>query len=105
MLRGVVFVAGLGLILGLAGPNPVGTEPARAANCYSQGQVRQAVQAGQVIQLSSVLAQIRAAVPGQIVTQPELCDMGGQLVYLVDVLNQGVVTHVQIDAHTGSISY
>jgi uncharacterized membrane protein YkoI len=63
------------------------------------------VASGQAIQLSSVLAQIRAAVPGQIVTEPMLCDMGGRLVYQVDVLHQGTVTHVQIDAQTGSISY
>ena len=105
MSRPALFVATLGLVLGLVGPARIGPVPALAAGCYSQGQVRQAVQAGQAIQLSSVLAQIRAAVPGQIVTEPLLCDMGGRLIYLVDVLHDGVLTHVQIDAQTGGITY
>ncbi len=105
MSRGAAFVAVLGLLLALGWPAAVDVRPAEAASCMSQGQARAAVQSGQAIQLSGVLAQIRAAVPGQIVSEPLLCDTGGRLVYMVDVLNQGVVTHVQIDAHTGSISY
>lgn len=105
MSREVFFVAVLGLACGLIWSTTVGVQPAVAGSCLSQGEVRNAVQSGQVIQLSSVLAQIRAAVPGQIVSEPRLCNVGGRLVYVVDVLHQGVVTHVQIDAHTGSISY
>ena len=105
MLRAALSVLSLSAALGLTGPAGLGADSAAAASCYSQGQVRQAVQAGQVIQLSSVLNQIRAAVPGEIVSQPMLCDVGGRLVYLVDVLSGGNVTAVQIDAQTGSISY
>jgi uncharacterized membrane protein YkoI len=105
MLRRVLPALSLATVLGLTGPAGLGVDSAVAASCYSQAQVRQAVQAGQVIQLSSVLNQIRAAVPGQIVSQPMLCDMGGRMVYLVDVLSGGAVTHVQIDAQTGSINY
>ena len=101
MLREALSVLSLGFALGLTGPD----DPAAAASCYSAGEVRAAVQQGQVIQLSSVLNQIRAAVPGEIVTQPMLCDVGGRLVYLVDVLYGGTVTHVQIDAQTGGINY
>lgn len=105
MLRAALSVFSLAALLGLAAPAGLSVDSASAASCYSQQQVRQAVQTGQVIQLSSVLNQIRAAVPGQIVSQPMLCDMGGRMVYLVDVLSGGAVTHVQIDAQTGSIAY
>jgi uncharacterized membrane protein YkoI len=64
--------------------------------------MRAAVQGGQAIPLSSVLGQIRAT--GQVLSTPQLCNMGGRLVYLVNVLVNGQVTHLQVDAQSGSIS-
>lgn len=82
----------------------LGSRPALAAQCYSSGQTRQMVQSGQAVSLSQVLGQIKAV--GQIVSSdPLLCDVGGRLVYLVDVLAGGKVVHVQVDAQTGSINY
>ncbi len=78
--------------------------PALADECYSAGQTRQMVQQGQAVPLSGVLGQIKAI--GQIVSSDALlCNVGGRLVYLIDVLQNGNVIHVQVDAQSGQITY
>ncbi|HVY20487.1 MAG TPA: PepSY domain-containing protein [Bauldia sp.] len=78
--------------------------PAMADQCYSPAEARAMVQQGQAQPLSSVLRQIRAI--GQIVsTDAMLCDVGGRLVYLIDVIQNGNVIHVQVDATSGQITY
>jgi hypothetical protein len=78
--------------------------PAMADECYSAGQTRQMVQQGQAVPLSGVLGQIKAI--GQIVSSDALlCNVGGRLVYLIDVLKGGNVIHVQVDAQSGQITY
>jgi hypothetical protein len=75
-----------------------------ADECYSAGQTRQMVQQGQAVPLSGVLGQIKAI--GQIVSSDALlCNVGGRLVYLIDVLKGGNVIHVQVDAQSGQITY
>ncbi len=71
--------------------------------CLSPGEARAAVQNGEVIALSSVLGQIRQSAGGQIVSVPALCNMGGRLVYFLDVLTAGRIMHLQVDARTGRI--
>jgi hypothetical protein len=101
MARRVLLAATLWIALFLTSGAPGVSSPV-AANCLSAGQVRAAVQGGQAIPLSSVLGQIRAT--GQVLSSPQLCNMGGRLVYLVNVLVDGRVTHLQVDAQSGSIS-
>jgi uncharacterized membrane protein YkoI len=79
--------------------------PARAQSCLSQDQVRAAVDSGAAISLSDVVGQIRAQVGGEILSSPMLCDYGGRLVYVVNVLSDGQVTRLNVDAQTGAISY
>jgi uncharacterized membrane protein YkoI len=78
--------------------------PASAQTCYSTAQARAAVQAGQVMSLSSLIGAISAAVPGQIVSS-QLCNINGHDVYLVGVLSNGRVVQVRVDAATGRVSY
>jgi hypothetical protein len=90
----------LGAALALAGT----VAPASAEQCYSAAETRAMVQQGQAMPLSGVLGQIRAV--GQIVSSDAmLCNMGGRLVYLIDVLKDGQVIHVQVDATSGQITY
>jgi uncharacterized membrane protein YkoI len=88
----------------LAGPEVIGASPASAQACLSQSDVRAAVDSGRAIPLSSVLGQIRATVGGEVLSS-SLCDYGGQLVYLVNVLSGGQVTRLTVDAQSGAISY
>ncbi len=106
MFRESLRTLAFGLALFLAGPAGVGAVPAAADQCLSAAETRAAVASGQAVPLSSVLRAIRAAVPGDIVRQ-QLCEMGGRLIYLVDVYSSAGAntTHVQIDAQTGSINY
>ena len=94
----------LGTALVLGGTAGVGVTPAAANQCYSSGQTRQMVQSGQAISLSNVLGSINAI--GEIVSSDALlCDVGGRLVYLIDVINNGNVIHVQVDARSGALNY
>jgi hypothetical protein len=78
--------------------------PALADQCYSSAQTRQMVQQGQAVPLSGVLGQINAI--GKIVSSDALlCNVGGRLVYLIDVIQNGNVIHVQVDAQSGQITY
>jgi uncharacterized membrane protein YkoI len=90
------------LFLSVAAVPPGGAE---AQSCLSQDQVRAAVDSGQAIPLSDVLGQIRAQVGGEILSSPMLCDYGGRLVYVLNVLSDGQVTRLNVDAQTGAISY
>src|SRR6478736_6014109 len=90
----------LGLALCLAGPLGA-SAPASAQACLSPGQARQAAQSGQIMPLSRVLNQIRKAGQGEIVPPPQLCNIGGRYVYVVNVLSKnGQVTQLTVDAAT-----
>lgn len=89
----------------VAGPALVAAPPAMAQSCLSQSQVREAVDNGLAIPLSNVIGQIRATVGGEILSSPALCDYGGRLVYVLNVLSNGQVTRLTVDAQTGAISY
>jgi uncharacterized membrane protein YkoI len=54
--------------------------------------------------LSSLIGQIQAVAPGQIVSS-QLCMVGGRYVYLVSVLVGGQVHQLRVDAASGGISY
>ncbi len=105
MIRRTLSALALVAALNVAGPVGIGAGPAAAQACLSQGDARAAVESGRAIPLSSVLGQIRATVGGEILSSPALCDFGGRLVYLVNVLSGGQVTRLSVDAQTGAISY
>jgi uncharacterized membrane protein YkoI len=100
MIRKILLALAVGTAIAVFGPHR-----ADAQACLSQDAVRVAVQNGQAVPLSSVLDQIRAQVGGEILPNPSLCDYGGRLIYIVNVLSDAQVTRVQVDARTGSISY
>jgi len=101
MIRKILLALAVGTAIAVFGPHKADAQ----GGCLSQDQVRVAVETGQAVSLSSVLSQIRATVAGDILPGPELCDYGGRLVYVVNVLANGQVTRLQVDAQTGSISY
>ncbi len=77
---------------------------AQAAGCLSAGEARAAVQSGQVMALSRMLGQIRASAGGEILPPPKLCERGGRLVYMVNVLSpKGKVKKLTVDAANGRI--
>jgi uncharacterized membrane protein YkoI len=82
----------------------VGPSPASAQTCYSAAETRAVVQSGQILPLSSLIGQIQAVAPGQIVSS-QLCMVGGRYVYLVSVLVGGQVHQLRVDAASGGISY
>jgi uncharacterized membrane protein YkoI len=93
----------LGLLLGASGLLVPGS-PAVAADCLSSSEARSAAAAGQVVPLSQILGEIRAAARGDILPTPELCKAGGRFVYLVKVLSPGgQVTRLTVDAASGAI--
>lgn len=97
MFRQSVAALSLGVALVVAGP-------ASADQCYSPAQTRAMVQSQGLVSLSGVLGKIKAI--GQLVsTDALLCDVGGTLVYLIDVIADGNVIHIQVDARTGAITY
>ncbi len=102
MFRRILSIAAFGLALMLSAP--LGFASVAEAGCLSASEARAAVQSGQVIPLSRVLKQIRKAAGGEILPPPQLCDVGGQYVYLVNVLSRdGQVTRLTVDASSGSI--
>jgi hypothetical protein len=105
MIRRILFTLSLGVALSLGGPAGHGAAPAAAQACLSQNDVRAAVESGRAIPLSSVLGQIRASVGGEILSSPMLCDFGGQLMYVINVLSAGNIVRVQVSAANGAISY
>ncbi len=93
----------LGLTVLTAGASaPV--DVAEAANCLSDRDARSAVQSGDAVSLSKMIKRIRSATGGEIVPPPKLCNQGGRLVYVINVLApNGQVTKVTVDAASGSI--
>ena len=95
------------LIVGLAllglGPPGLGAS-AYAQGCLSAGDARAAVASGQVVPLSRILGQLRQAAGGEILPGPQLCKLGGQFVYFVNVLSpDGAVKRLTVDAASGNI--
>jgi uncharacterized membrane protein YkoI len=70
--------------------------------CYSDAQIRTAIQAGQAKPLSSLLTAIRARFAGGQVVSSRLCPNGARLAYYVSVLVGGRVQEVRLDAATGA---
>jgi hypothetical protein len=103
MIRRILLTLPVAVALSLAGPTGQGAAPAAAQACLSQNEVRAAVDSGRAIPLSSVLGQLRAT--GEVLSSPMLCDFSGQLMYVVNVLANGQVTRVYVNAANGAISY
>jgi Peptidase propeptide and YPEB domain len=102
MIKTTLLTLMLGMTLLIAGASgPEGG--ARAAGCLTSNEARAAVQSGQAVSLSQILGRIRSAAGGEIVPPPQLCNQGGQLVYIVNVLSGGQVTKLTVDAKTGNI--
>jgi hypothetical protein len=90
-------------LIALAFPG-VGTAAPYGEGCLSAGDARAAVQSGQIVALSQILGAIRAAAGGEVLPSPQLCNMGGRLVYLVNVLSRGgAVKRLTVDAQSGAI--
>lgn len=99
MLTTLLVAAAL-LTTGLTAPDM----SAQAAGCLSSGEARSAVQSGAALPLSKMLGRIRSSAGGEILPPPKLCDRGGRLVYMVNVLSPGgQVTKLTVDASSGSI--
>ena len=80
------------------------TSSAFADGCLSPGEARAVAQSGEIVPLSRVIGQIRAAANGEILPPPQLCNIGGRYVYLVNVLTRdGQVTRLTVDASSGNI--
>jgi len=106
MIRKILSTLSLAVALSLSGPAGHGAAPAAAQSCLSQSQVLAAVQSGQAVSLANFLGAISAATGGgQVLSSPMLCDFGGQLMYVVNVLSGGQVTRLHVNAQTGAISY
>ena len=75
---------------------------AQAGGCYSDQQIRGAVQQGQAVPLSNLIGQIQARFGGQVVSS-RLCNMGGRLAYFVTLLVGGQVREIRVDAVSGAI--
>ncbi|MEX0853639.1 MAG: hypothetical protein WD036_10225, partial [Bauldia sp.] len=58
---------------------------------------------GEGVPRASVLGRITAATGGEILSLPRLCNIGGRLVYMLNVLVAGQVRQVTIDGASGSI--
>ena len=91
----------LAAALFLVGPAGVGTAPAFAQSCLSQGEARAAVSSGQAAPLSNFVGGLRSM--GQVVSSC-LARRGGRLVYVVSIVkSNGQVTNVVMDATTGQM--
>jgi len=80
----------------------VAAPAAAQAGCYSDQQIRGAVQQGQAVPLSNLIGQIQARFGGQVVSS-RLCSNGGRLAYFVTLLVGGQVREIRIDAISGVI--
>jgi hypothetical protein len=104
MFRSVLSAILLGLAVLGVGTIGSGGPPAYAQGCVSAGEARSYVQSGDVVPLSQVLSAIRSAAGGEILPPPRLCNVGGRLVYLVNVLSRGgEVRRLTVDARSGNI--
>jgi hypothetical protein len=84
-------------------PLPLPIPQPSPPGCMSAADARALAQAGQVVPLSTVLGQIRQSANGRIVSPLLLCDLGGRLVYFLDVLVGGRVVRLQVDGRTGRV--
>jgi hypothetical protein len=99
--RILIFIA-LAAVVSVSSFGPASS--AFADGCLSPGEARAAAQSGQIVPLSRIVGQIRAAANGEILPPPQLCNVGGRYVYLVNVLTRGgQVTRLTVDASSGSI--
>ncbi|MCC5979477.1 MAG: PepSY domain-containing protein [Salinarimonas sp.] len=74
------------------------------ASCLSQGEMREAVAAGQAISAVDATRAAQQAYSGGEVTRVELCRAGGGLVYRITVLQRdGRVAQVNVDARSGAL--
>ncbi len=93
------------LALPLAGADLLVPDRASAQGCLSSKEARSAVQNGQAVSLSKMVKRIQQATGGEILPTPQLCNSGGQLVYIVKVLRpDGQVETLTVDAGSGAIS-
>jgi uncharacterized membrane protein YkoI len=93
------------LLLPLAGAALIVPDVALAQGCMSSKEARSAVQNGQAVSLSKMVKRIQQATGGEILPTPQLCNSGGQLVYVVKVLKpDGQVETLTVDAASGAIS-
>ena len=103
MIRKSVRTLALGVAL-WASAVGVTAPAAFAQGCLSQGDMRAAVQKGDAVALSRIKSQIEAASGGEVQGIPRLCDVGGQLVYMVNVLTSGgQIERLTVDARSGAI--
>jgi hypothetical protein len=93
-------VLGTSLFWGAGGFAPMAIA---AAGCLSAGDIRAAVAKGEATPLSGIISQIEAATGGQVQSFPQLCNVGGRLVYIVNVLTGGKLQRIQVDARSGNI--
>ena len=75
---------------------------AQGGACFSDAQVRTAIQQGQAQPLSSLIAAIQSRFGGQVVSS-RLCPNGGRLAYFVTLLIGGQVREVRVDAVSGAV--
>ena len=92
-------------LVALFSVNPFGLAArAYADGCLTPGEARAVAQSGEIVPLSRMIGQIRAAANGEILPPPQLCNIGGRYVYLVNVLTRdGQVTRLTVDASSGNI--
>ena len=75
---------------------------AQGGGCFSDAQVRAAVQQGQAVPLSNLIGAIQSRFGGQVVSS-RLCPSGGRLAYFVTLLIGGQVREVRVDAVSGAV--
>ena len=102
MFKRIFTFLALGALVSVSSFGPASS--AFADGCLSPGEARAAAQSGEIVPLSRIIGQIRAAADGEILPPPQLCNVGGRFVYLVNVLTRGgQVTRLTVDASSGSI--
>lgn len=76
---------------------------AQGVNCLSPQERQQAVTAGQALPLAQAQRNLRADQRGEVVNA-RLCRAGGNLVYLLTVVDRrGKVMRARIEAHNGHV--
>lgn len=102
MLKHLLLTALFGGFLCLGAPI-IGPGVANAQSCLSPAQAREAVQQGQVVPLSQLRGRITQEAGGEVVSA-QLCQAGGEYVYLVNVLSAaGEVKRLTVSAGNGNI--
>ncbi len=105
MFRTLALALALPLAAALLAGNTFVAAPAHAADCLSAKQTRSAVENGNAVSLSKMVKKIQKATGGEILPTPQLCDNGGRLVYMVNVLRpDGSVETLTVDAASGNIA-